>query len=179
MKVVLAVGHWKDAPGAVNKTTGLTEFYFNSVVASGVKLLATRLGYDVEIFYRVNNDLHDLVRRINEFRPDLAIELHCNSCRGNASGSEVLFWHSNRRMEIIAEEMADQFALAICIPSRGAKPVKKGDRGWLFLGKTKCHALLCEPFFISNDKDLKQAMINMGKLVTVYVNTIKRLEETL
>ena len=176
-KIALAVGHSGTKPGAVNKTTALSEFKFNSVVAAALKLVLSKK-YDVRIFFRppmLGNveAIKKVVHEINIYYPDLAIELHCNAAASSASGAEVLFWHKNKKTEQIAEFGSNEFALALSIPSRGSKPIKKGDRGSIFLGETRCPALITEPFFISSDSDLTKALINFNRLISAYLSMIQ------
>ena len=176
-KIAIAVGHSETKPGAVNKTTALSEFKFNSVVAAALKLVLSKK-YDVRIFFRPPNldnidAIRKVVREINIYYPDLAIELHCNAATSNASGAEVLFWYKNKKTEQIAEFGANEFAIALSVPSRGSKPIKRGDRGSVFLGETRCPAIITEPFFISNDNDLTKALVNFNRLISAYLSMIK------
>ncbi len=176
-KIAIAVGHSETKPGAVNKTTALSEFKFNSVVAAALKLALSKK-YDVRIFFRPPNldnidAIRKVVREINIYYPGLAIELHCNAANSSASGAEVLFWYKNKKTEQIAEFGANEFAIALSVPSRGSKPIKRGDRGSVFLGETRCPAIITEPFFISNDNDLTKALVNFNRLISAYLSMIQ------
>ena len=172
MKVAIAVGHSVEAPGAVNRTTGLSEFVFNSSVAAALKLVLPSR-YEVKLFFRPHNDIRRLVVAVNDFRPNLALELHANGFTKQVSGAEALYWHTNKDAKHLAEFAAQEFALALGIPYRGAKAVKEHERGWYFLANTRANiSLITEPFFITTDKDLRLALINFNKLVSAYVSVI-------
>jgi hypothetical protein len=52
--------------------------------------------------------------------------------------------------------------------NRGLKSIDAADRGGLFLRKSHCPALICEPFFGSNAKDTAFFSARMEELAVVY-----------
>ncbi len=177
-RVAIAVGHSPEAPGAVNHTTALSEFRFNATLAAAIKLaLLERKICEVKIFFRLHNLLPREVKAINQYNPSLALELHANaSSDPHATGSECLYWFGSKKGKQIAEVFATNFATFLGLPCRGAKPRHKGERGWYFLQKTNMPAIICEPFFISNNKDLHVAFSNFHRLVEAYIESIVAAE---
>lgn len=86
----------------------------------------------------------------------LAVELHFNAANGLARGHEWLHWHRSTAGKRLATNLhlafSQSFPQAV-IPARGVKPRSAVDRGALFLQRTHCPAVICEPFFGDNRAD--------------------------
>jgi N-acetylmuramoyl-L-alanine amidase len=104
----------------------------------------------------------------------LAVELHFNSSgRAEARGHEWLHWHASRKGRLAAMELH----LAMCglqsgIPPRGVKAVAPGGRGAEFLRRTHCPAVICEPFFGTNEQDWAWARRNDGALAAAMAKAL-------
>lgn len=97
-----------------------------------------------------------LGQTLREQDVDLAVELHFNAATGTARGHEWLYWHSSAAGKKLATNLhlsfSRHFPQAV-IPARGVKPRTAADRGALFLQRTHCPAVICEPFFGDNPAD--------------------------
>lgn len=100
--------------------------------------------------------LTTLVKRINEYAPDLAVSIHLNSSNDiNASGIECLI-HSKTTEEnkLLAEYIATDLASCFGLKNRG---VKTRDELYI-LRKTKCPTMIVEVGFCTNYHDSKILM---------------------
>jgi len=170
-RLALVIGHTHgQAEGARNRTTGLTEWTFNKVLASAVQLEAPD-EWDLRVFERpVVGGIPAVVRQVNAFGPLVAVSLHANAALApTATGTEALYWYRSRYGKALAEEATVRLAEAVGLRSRGAKPISYRQRGWFFLYHTSCPAIIAEPFFISNDNDLRQALTNIPRLARTFV----------
>jgi len=169
--IALIVGHSEKDPGAYNKDFEITEYQFNDLLA---KTIRGRIVKDppITLLHR-QTSIRELVERINALNPNLCISLHCNAATSIAEGNEVLYWHTSSKGKAIAELGCVLFSTALNNRMRGAKSIKMHDRGWYLLAKTKCPAVICEPFFIDNNDELMNALNKFTNLVDAYVNLLK------
>lgn len=175
-KLALVIGHSEQSQGATNKASGVTEYGWNDVF---VHRIAQKIWNehnnipDTRIFQR-GLGIRDLVKRINDWNPDLAVEFHLNAFDTQVSGTEMLVSNIHNRGNSIFANEVDCFAtsvgFAIGIQPRGIKFVGRFGKGGYFLNKTKCRAIIAETFFIDNDSDLAKANENYDKLVQCYVD---------
>ena len=161
--VVIAVGHSrKHDEGATTWDGSTSEHGFNLKIATQVCELLEQSGlvkpvllskYGGKTYSQAIKWLSDKVNSLSDVA--LVAELHFNSSSNNkATGHEFLYWHSSSKGAAIAQT----FSAKMCetfpkLQDRGAKPIKKGERGSLFLRKLAPVCLLCEPFFGSNLSD--------------------------
>jgi N-acetylmuramoyl-L-alanine amidase len=180
-RIALVVGHSEDSQGAVNESSGVTEWNFNTTLVNCIwaKLCGLSGCDNVEIFHRTAG-IRDLVRRVNEWNPDLAIEFHCNAFNGKASGTEMLVSKVHRPDHKVDGTFCSDVAhLGLFVAEslnlrwRGVKFVGRWGRGGYFLNKTRCKAIIAESFFIDNGVDLASANLNYDALVGAYVGWIK------
>lgn len=173
MKVALVVGHKSRSPGAGNDAHPVSEFEFNM-----------RLALDVWSSFYYSSDLSvttEIVCRrtyprlpgdINDIEPDFAVSLHANASVGHsASGTEVLYYHRSERSAKIASIFQHEFVDALGLRDRGIKPVDSEGRGGFVLKTVSCPIVICEPFFIDNDSDLRTAL--GADLAGAYINAIR------
>jgi N-acetylmuramoyl-L-alanine amidase len=192
-KLALIIGHSEQSQGAVNEASGVTEWEFNSRLAPSIhaKLVIGLDSYAPnirsQIFHRTAG-IPDLVNRINEWNPDLAIEFHCNAFDKKASGTEMLIADCHKPSPI---DGFYEYVSGLCFnvaqsihplfPDRTNKLVssqknisgKYKERGAYFLWETKCKAIIAESFFIDNDLDFQKANNNRPALIQAYVDWIK------
>ena len=161
MKVALVVGHKSASPGAVNASTGVTEFEFNAHLAVDVwrKLRAASvLGESVEPEIHWRRTLEALPGDVSRTEPVFAVSMHANaSFEHEVSGTEVLYYHRREVSAQMAAIFQDKFLAALGLRDRGIKAIDSEDRGGWLLGRLACDAVLCEPFFIDRDSDLVTA----------------------
>lgn len=167
----LVVGHKKSSPGAKNASSGLTEFAFNEKLAMEIEEAITEV-YLQRIFRRTYRELPN---DINQLGPDFIISLHCNAFNGQASGTEVLYYHKSPAGEEMARILQGALVDALGLRDRGIKPKTTEDRGGFLLRYTYAPCVIAEPFFIDNDKDLEVVSENKDGLVTAYANAIQSI----
>lgn len=173
MLLALIPGHCPSAPGAVNETTGLTEFMFNDGLARDISRALDLSPVTVELIYRDEpNDYSGLPFKVNQARPDAIIELHCNAFNRSASGTEMLYWHRSHRGMKLARLLQDEVVSALGLKDRGIKPIERG-RGAHLLERTIAPCVIAESFFIDSDHDLSRAMQCRDDLVRAYANAIQ------
>ena len=188
-KIALCVGHDWRSQGAVNLKYGKTEWAFNDDLVYDIlsQLANGGFGYDLhfQAFERNTNamfPIRDVVKRINAWGPDLAIEFHCNSFDKKTSGTEMLvsavhntpdkeiggtLYHHVAHLGLFVSE-----SIGMEFPWRGVKFRTRWQRGGYFLNKTNCKAIIAESFFIDNDHDYEKAIDNYDNLVQAYVDWI-------
>lgn len=175
-KVALIVGHCSSAPGATNQTNGVSEYLFNKNVVEVLVTLVSKFS-ECKIITRDKSE-KDEVEKVNAYSPDVAFSFHANGFAGEASGSEVLYCLGSAKGAIFAPVMLDHIYKALGLRKRGIKGIKESERGWYFLSKTVCPALILEPFFITSDGDFQIAVKNMTQLIEEYAKGIQKcLEE--
>lgn len=181
-KVAIVVGHCLRSKGAYNSRYDQTEYDFNVSLAEQIHtLLADHPTIKPEIVYRkLNSGIRGLVRKLNYLvRPKLIVSLHLNSF-GNpqANGTEVLHWHRSRRSSQFARIFERHLTEYLHTRDRSgqaqAKGVSEEDRGGYILRYTNAWCVLCEPFFLSNDKELEKGRESLsdGTLAEAYVKAI-------
>lgn len=173
-KVAIIIGHSKFKQGARNKTSGVTEFMFNKDIANMflIDVLFQGFMYDfarykLRIFER-KISITKMTSRVNKWKPDIVISLHCNAFDTTASGTEAIlqidqhdmsnefFKHVNSLVKYIAKEFR--------IKNRGIVFRTSTEAGGYMLSKLECeNKALIEPFFIDNDKNFKKFSSKDGK----------------
>lgn len=172
-KVAIVIGHSISSQGAENKHHGLSEFEFNESFAFDIAKKLTSIGIAHEIIYRDEYDT--LPAKINATAPKCIVSLHCNAFNGEASGSEMLYYHSSEASKQMAQLFQDNICEALSLNDRGILPRHSEDRGGYLLRYTDAPCIIAEPFFIDNDNDIKAARDNYEFLVSSYVNSIKEI----
>lgn len=179
MKVALVVGHKPTSPGAMNTALGITEYGFNNALANDISMELDIHGIHCHIVQR--NSYRDLPDEINdEVEPDFIVSLHCNAYKEapgqkEATGTEVLYYHASRHGKSMAEIMQAHLVDALKLRNRGALPRHSEDRGGYLLRYTHAPCIICEPFFIDNNADIKMANEHYDDLVTAYVSAIVKI----
>jgi N-acetylmuramoyl-L-alanine amidase len=114
-----------------------------------------------------------LARRLKELKVDVAIELHFNAAGPLATGYEFLHWFCSPKGVALGHKMLREFTKAFPEQrNRGLKSIDAADRGGLFLRKTHCPSLICEPFFGSNKKDTAFFFARREELAVVYADGV-------
>ncbi|OLQ73296.1 hypothetical protein BIT28_21425 [Photobacterium proteolyticum] len=174
-KCALVIGHKKQSPGALNKSSGTTEFAFNEQLALDIEERVS--GVNVQRIYR--RTYRTLPTDINELNPDFIISLHCNAFNESVSGTEVLYYHRSKKGKRIASILNDHLVDALELNDRGVKPKTSEDRGGYLLKHTTAPCLIAEPFFIDNNKDFQVVNDKREGLITAYVNAIQSISKSL
>ena len=168
----IIIGHSTTDPGAVNPNSGHTEYNYNLTLAT---LIADELMRGQTVLpYIVHRDTYKaLPEKVNATGADIAIELHCNAFNGKASGTEMLYWHSSKRGELLARHLQEAAKLTLALPDRGIKPIDGKDRGGHLLKGTSMPCVIVESFFIDNDNDLRVGLDYQLPLAKAYAQAIE------
>ena len=170
MKAAIIIGHTPASPGATSRRGYVTEWNYNSFLAP---LIEDRAASDCIIVERgLPNDYDGLPAKVNATGADFAIELHANAFNGEASGTEMLYWHSSTKGKQLAEILQTEILRALGLRHRGIKPCRRADRGGYLLQKTRMPCVIAEPFFIDHDGDLEAATRGMCRLAEAYASAI-------
>jgi N-acetylmuramoyl-L-alanine amidase len=169
----LVIGHKKNSPGAGNERTGIHEFDFNDELAIRIenKVKKTR----IQRVYR--RTWGELPTDINGFDPNFVLSLHCNAYNGQASGTEVLYYHKSKIGEYIAKILQRHLVEFLGLSDRGIQPKTSEDRGGNLLRYTKAPCVVAEPFFIDNDEDLAKARDDLEGLAGAYASAIDAMAQ--
>lgn len=172
-KCALVIGHKKSSPGAVNESSGITEFEFNEKLAMDIEAAVD----DVIIQRIYRRTYRTLPDDINVYTPDFIISMHCNAFNKSASGSEVLYYHKSSKGRAMAEILQANLVGALGLKDRGAKSRTVEDRGGNLLKYTNAPCVISEPFFIDNDNDFATAKERRKALVHAYAGAIESIAE--
>ncbi len=167
----LVIGHKKSSPGAMNTTSGVTEFAFNDLLAQEIEGEVTGVSIQ-RVYRRTYNSLPD---DINELHPDFIVSLHCNAFDAKVSGTEVLYYHRSTRGQRYAEILNEHLVEVLDLPNRGVKAKLAEDRGGYLLMNTDEPCVIAEPFFIDNNQDLQRAQENRSHLIAAYSSAISAI----
>ena len=152
-KVFLGVGHGGIDSGAVGN--GLKEKDLNLAIALACNEVLQRHGVNT-LMSRTkdeNDTLNEEVKECNAYKPDLAIDIHCNA--GGGDGAETFYHYGGGLSKTLAENVLAE-VVKIGQNSRGAK-IRKNANGkdyYGFIRETSAPAVIVECAFIDNKKDI-------------------------
>ena len=154
-KVFIGVGYGGTDSGAVGH---LVEKEVNLVEALACKDFLEMHGVEVLMSRTTdeNDPITDEINECNAFEPDLAIDVHSNSGRGD--GFEAFYHYKGGLSKDLAENIESEVK-KIGQNSRGCK-TKLGSSGsdyYAFIRETICPAVICEGFFVDNETDVQIA----------------------
>ncbi len=164
----LVIGHKSASPGAQNPASGLTEFDYNDQLAREIEKKTQKVRVQ-RVYRRTYRELPD---DINQLNPAFVVSLHCNAFNSQATGTEVLFYHTSKKAEQMARILQEHLCGCLQLPPRGIKAKSAEDRGGYLLRYTKAPCVLAEPFFIDNDEDLAVVRQKHDALVAAYARAI-------
>ena len=155
MRVFIGVGHGGTDSGAVGH---LVEKEVNLVEALACKDFLEMHGVEVLMSRTTdeNDPITDEINECNAFEPDLAIDVHSNSGRGD--GFEAFYHYNGGLSKDLAENIEDEVK-KIGQNSRGCRTRlnSSGKDYYAFIRETICPAVICEGFFVDNETDVKIA----------------------
>ncbi|MEI3541738.1 MAG: N-acetylmuramoyl-L-alanine amidase [Acutalibacteraceae bacterium] len=155
MRVFIGVGHGGSDSGAVGY---LVEKEVNLVEALACKDFLEMHGVEVLMSRAIdeNDPVTDEINECNAFEPDLAIDVHSNSGRGD--GFEAFYHYKGGLSKDLAENIETE-VLKIGQNSRGCKTKlnSSGKDYYAFIRETICPAVICEGFFVDNETDVQIA----------------------
>lgn len=183
-RTAICIGHSRQIngqpEGGAVSVGGIKEWDYNVALADliGAHLTRNRLPWFIVDHYKgsgYTTAMRWLAEHLDERGAAVAIELHFNSAGETARGHEWLYWHRSRRSMALADSLDYELRLQLppnVMPARGIKPRTAADRGAEFLRLTHCPAVICEPFFGSNDDDWKLATTHIDKIAIAIANGV-------
>jgi len=156
-KIWVSVGHDIKRKGAYCSYTDEYEYDILVDLTQYVWEELVELKLNSEKVYA--DKLHEAIDEINQkgSKNDLAIEMHLNSFSDpKVNGCEVEYYHTSERGKKLAKAVQDSYLAHLGL--RNAHNDGRKDLG--FLNKVKCVAIIPEPFFLSNKKEVERFLIN-------------------
>ena len=148
-KIAIVIGHDKTSPGAYSPFLGMSEYLYNSEVASYLHEFCI---YRRPIGGGYNTQMRKLSEQINKENFDLVVELHFNSFNKEANGVETVSYPGNSYAKALGQKYCDLIAKKYGTNNRGAKEATVNGRGWGFLSMINAPAIIVEPFFGDNEE---------------------------
>lgn len=153
-KVYIGVGHGGKDPGAIGN--GFEEADLNLSVAKACYNALKRSGVEVKISRTadVEFDLNKRIKAANDFKADLALDIHHNA--GGGDGAEVYHTKYLGKGATLAKNILKEMT-AIGQNSRGTKVKKNavGNDYFGFIRLTNMPSVLVECAFVDNAKDIQ------------------------
>lgn len=176
--VGICVGHSrKGDKGAVN-VYKQSEWDYNLKVALSLKKELSNLGIDSYVYGKYEGRSYReamkyIAKTLKKDKATLALELHFNAFNGEAFGCSMLYNASSTESRSLSKEIQFSVLKTFKTLNRGARGLKRKDRGWLFVNNPSIPTVLCEPFFGDNKKDCKLFSDTQG-LAKSYAEGIKQ-----
>ena len=183
-RVAISAGHCPEAPGAVGSLWPgggpvCSEYQLAQYIvdeAFPYPSQAPRDGYEYRVFRRgPDNSVRELCQWINAWRATLAIELHFNAFDETTAGCEVLAWATSTTSTDLARIAADDLSGYLGNPNRGVNLVYLGNRGATYLSSTQCPALILEPAFLDNPRDICRVSVDISGFANILRQTVTAL----
>jgi N-acetylmuramoyl-L-alanine amidase len=160
--VAISAGHSEDNPGAFNHILGLEEhneankivFLFRDIVCEEWEVIIP------------SGSLEEKAEFINEYSPDIAIDLHFNSFKDpKVGGTEVLYEKSDKSGKLLAQHIQDSLLYHLGLRDRKIKACVYRDgkvvEKWKFLSLIYRPSVIVEPLFLSNAKEA-ELLLNLN-----------------
>lgn len=153
-KVFLGVGHGGTDSGAIGN--GFKEKDLNLSIALACNEILTNHGVTV-IMSRTkdeNDTIYNEIAECNNFKPDLAIDIHNNA--GGGDGAECFYHHKGGKGKTLAENILTEI-VKTGQNSRGVKTRinSNGKDYYAFIRETNAPAVIVECAFIDNSADIQ------------------------
>lgn len=182
--IALVVGHEPAKPGATGRWLD-DHFREKMINEYSYNVLVSRLTRDMldsapdlkvlDIRRQKAGGYGKLPAAVNATGAHFALELHFNAFNETATGTETLHWHRSARGKHFAGIVQRHMLIALGLRDRGLKAIDEDGRGGWFLGKTRMPAVITEPFFGSNPKEMEHAMRHTDKLAAAYAAAIREI----
>lgn len=177
MKIAIIIGHNEKKQGAVNDSSGVTEYTFNKPLAFMIGTILANAGHTPVVVYR-DSTYRKLPSDVNKTGASLAISLHCNAFDDDPNGSEVLYYTKSTKGKALAGSIQAEVVKCLGLKDRGLRPCdydhigKAGDKGGYLLKYTNMPCVLVEPFFLDADSSLELAEAKKPELAQAIANGI-------
>jgi N-acetylmuramoyl-L-alanine amidase len=153
-----------------------SEYFWNLWVAERMAFEASK---DESVYLKIfTRDLTGLTRtyqKVNEWKPDCAIELHFNGFDGTVRGTETLYSTKNP----FSVDLAMAVQQGVCKlferdakTDRGIKRMREGGRGFWNVFLADCPSCLVEPFFGDNREDAATAKLTEAAYPVILLNIL-------
>ena len=153
-KIFLGVGHGGTDSGAIGN--GFKEKDLNLSIALACNEVLTRHGVSVMMSRTADetDSISEEIQECNNFRPDLAIDIHNNA--GGGDGAECFYHHRGGTGKAFAETVLAEI-VKIGQNSRGAKTRvnSSGKDYYAFIRETTAPAIIVECAFVDNATDIQ------------------------
>jgi N-acetylmuramoyl-L-alanine amidase len=153
-KIFLGVGHGGADSGAIGN--GFREKDLNLSVALACNEVLTRHGVVVLMSRTAdeNDSISEEIRECNNFKPDLAVDIHNNA--GGGDGAECFYHHRGGKGKSLADNVLTEI-VKVGQNSRGAKTRvnSSGKDYYAFIRETSAPAIIVECAFIDNATDIQ------------------------
>ena len=168
--IAICVGHSRPGDTGAVSAGGISERAYNNGLAKVLKAQLEDAGHECAVIDTyLGNDyttaMRWLGRKLTTIKATAAIELHFSAGDADANGHEWLHWHDSQNGRLLARalerNMARMFPTA---KKRGCVSRYPRDRGGEFLRATPCPAVICEPFFGTNEAEWHRYSPDRGKL---------------
>lgn len=170
-KICVIIGHGGNDCGAVSQDGKISELAYNTEIAGKLVQELKENGYEAFVHNRGYAKIEN-TSYINSQNPDLVISLHCNSAKKiTATGSEVIHYPGSKKGIKFATILSKNVSETFGIENRGAKEPFQG-RGDGLLRRLKAPAVISEPFFISNNEDLKVGIEKKNEYIQAILKSI-------
>jgi len=165
------------AEGGAISIGGVSEWAYNSDLAHRIHMYLSAARVESLIYNRYlgsgySSAMSWLANKLSDDEVTLALELHFNSAGPSATGHEWLHYKTSAKGKALANVLDQEFDTTFPqLKSRGVHPPESG-RGDIFLQRTHCPAVICEPFFGSNRNDWKVAVDDKELIARTIANSI-------
>jgi N-acetylmuramoyl-L-alanine amidase len=153
-KVFLGVGHGGTDSGAIGN--GFKEKDLNLSIALACNEILVNHGVTVMMSRTKdeNDTINNEIAECNNFKPDLAIDIHNNA--GGGDGAECFYHHKGGKGKTLAENILTEI-VKTGQNSRGAKTRinSNGKDYYAFIRETNAPAVIVECAFIDNPTDIQ------------------------
>lgn len=179
-RVAICVGHSRIGDRGAVSVGKVSEWVYNSEVAEALRLRLEDSGVDVDVIsayprHTYRAAMKWLADRMQGKGYDCVLELHFNSSGKAANGYEYLYLKTSTAGKRLAWclNSAHNRVVGGHQRNRGSHPVSAGQRGYSFLSLTPAPAVICEPFFGSNENEWAMYAHDCEKLAGIYFEGVK------
>lgn len=180
-KVFINPGHCPGIdPGAVNKSTGITEADIMLEVGTMVAKYLRAAGCEVMVLQ--SNNLNgeapgeNVCATANYWPADIFVSFHCNAFNGEARGTEIFTSRGETEADKLAtcimQQIIDTFGDALAARTDWSDGDIDKEAGYIVLNNTNMPAVLCEMVFIDNDADLQFLLEHKDDFARAYARGI-------
>lgn len=168
-RVFVGVGHGGTDSGAIGN--GFREKDLNLSIALACNDVLVSHGVTVMMSRTKdeNDNISDEINECNNFKPDLAVDIHNNA--GGGDGAECFYCHLGGKGKTLAENVLTEI-VKIGQNSRGTKTRvnSSGKDYYAFIRETAAPAVIVECAFMDNSTDIQildthQEQVNMGTAI--------------